>query len=294
MNRSLTCTLIVTVIVATAAVSADAADALAPVRALYTSADYESALALLDQMGTVEDRDVVDVDQYRALCYVALGDTERARRAIEHLVSAQPEYRLSGDAVSPRVEALFADVRHQVLPDVVKRAFASAKDAYTAGDVAGADRRFRALLRLLDDPELAGMTDLRTIVKGFVDLTGERLRPVPAPAVAAADRTSAGPASAPVIYSADTRGIIPPTAISQTLPRFTAALKEPLHGVMTVVIGEDGRVVNARMQSPTNTAYDEIALSAARKWQYRPAVLNGKPVRFAKAVNVNVTPAQTR
>ena len=57
-----------------------------------------------------------------------------------------------------------------------------------------------------------------------------------------------------------------------------------------VLIGEDGRVLNAQMQSPTNTAYDEVAVAAARKWQYRPAVLNGKPVRFEKAVNINVTP----
>jgi len=294
MRKTFACTLVAAVAVASAPAWAGPTDDLAPVRALYTSADYEGALVLLDQAATGEGASVADVEQYRALCYVALGDTQRARRAIEHLFFAKPDYRLTGDEVSPRVEALFTDVRHQVLPDVVKQAFAVAKDTYTQGDVARAAARFGDLQRLLDDPELADMGDLRTIVNGYVDLTRERLRPAAAPTVTTVDRTVTRQPEAPATFTADTRGIVPPTAISQTLPRFTYPLRAPLRGVMDIVIGEDGRVLDAAMRTPTNTPFDAAAVAAARKWQYRPAVLNGKPVRFQKELNVNITPAQTR
>jgi TonB family protein len=293
MKKTLACMLVAIVAAAASPVWGGPAENLATVRALYSSADYENALTLLDQAGPAEGASVVDVEQYRALCYVALGDTQRARRAIEHLVFSKPDYRLTGADVSPRVEALFTEVRRQVLPDVVRQAFAIAKDSFTQGDTVRAAGQFHDLQQLLDDPELAGMADLRTIVSGYLDLTGERLR-ASAPAATAPAVTVARQPDKPATYTADTHGITPPTTISQTLPPFILPLREPLHAVMEVVIGEDGRVLEAQMRAPTNTPFDYAAVAAARKWQYRPAVLNGKPVRFQKLVNVTVTPPPAR
>jgi hypothetical protein len=36
--------------------------------------------------------------------------------------------------------------------------------------------------------------------------------------------------------------------------------------------------------------YDNLALAAAKGWRYRPAMLNGAPVKFRKAVQITVKP----
>jgi hypothetical protein len=297
MNRTVTCTIGVALLTATVWVSAAPTGDLSAVNALYTSADYQGALTVLDRIGATDDRDIVEVERYRALCYVALGQTDEATRAVERLISARPEYRIGGDQVSPRFETLFTRVRRQVLPDVVNRRFVVAKETYLRGDVAGAAAHFRDVRGLLDDPELAELGDLRTIVNGYLDLTDERLRAATAPSPAARTDRAIVPtpaASTREIYTAASRSVVPPEVISQTLPPFTYPLKEPLHGVLFVIIGEDGRVVDADMRVPTNTPYDAVAVAAARKWRFRPAAVNGKPVRFEKAVNVNVAVRQTR
>ena len=296
MNRTVTCTIGVALLTATVWVSAAPTGDLSTVDALYTSADYQGALTVLDRIGATDDRDIVAVERYRALCYVALGQTDEATRAVERLIAARPEYRVD-DQASPRFETLFTRVRRQVLPDVVTRRFVVAKETYLPGDVAGAAAHFRDVRGLLDDPELADLGDLRTIVNGYLDLTDERLRAATAPSPAArTDRAILPTPATPTheIYTAVSRSVVPPEVISQTLPPFTYPLKEPLHAVLAVLIGEDGRVLDAEMRIPTNTPYDAVAVAAARKWRFRPAAVNGKPVRFEKAVNVNVTVRQTR
>ena len=294
--KRIVCTIAVALLTSTGWISAAPAADLSIIDGLYTSADYQGALTALDRIGAADDRDIIAVERYRALCYLALGQPDEATRSVERLIAARPDYRITGDQVSPRLETLFTRVRRQILPDVVNRRFVVAKETYLRGDVAGAAGQFRDVRGLLDDPELADLGDLRTIVNGYLDLTDERLRAATAPSPAArTDRAVASPA-APTreIYTAASRSVVPPEVISQWLPPFTYPLKEPLHGVVAVLIGEDGRVVNAEMRVPTNTPYDALAVAAARKWRFRPAAVNGTPVRFEKSVNVNIGVRQTR
>jgi len=50
------------------------------------------------------------------------------------------------------------------------------------------------------------------------------------------------------------------------------------------VIDETGAVVAAAMKAPVNAVYDRVALTAARRWRYKPATLDGVPVKFRKMV----------
>src|SRR5262245_66368306 len=81
-------------IVSAIAPYAHAQDLLASARAQYTSAEYESALATLNQMratGLVTE-DVPAVEQYRALCLLALGRSAEAEDAMADTVSAVPSF----------------------------------------------------------------------------------------------------------------------------------------------------------------------------------------------------------
>jgi TonB family protein len=94
----------------------------------------------------------------------------------------------------------------------------------------------------------------------------------------------------PRIYTlADTR-VVTPVVIRQDLPPFLGRLFESKTGALEVVIDELGRVEAATMRESVNATYDINALNATRFWRYRPATLNGVPVKFRKLISVTIKP----
>jgi TonB family protein len=86
-------------------------------------------------------------------------------------------------------------------------------------------------------------------------------------------------------------GVTPPVAIHQELPSFRGRLPEARNGVLEVTISASGAVESARMVSPVHPQYDALAITAAKRWQYQPARVDGVPVRYAKSVQINVAAA---
>src|SRR5947208_10413957 len=126
--------LIIALVLSQSAVHAD--DSLASARDLYASAAYEDALAMLGRLNMKElpSTDGRVADQYRALCLLALGKTAEASLAIEAVVTAEPAYRPTEGEVSPRVRAVFSDVRKRLLPGIVQQKYTQAKAAYDLKD----------------------------------------------------------------------------------------------------------------------------------------------------------------
>ena len=62
--------------------------------------------------------------------------------------------------------------------------------------------------------------------------------------------------------------------------------------MVEVVIGEGGTVESAAMVVPVTASYDKMVMSAATKWFYVPAMMDGKPVKFRKRIQITVTPRQ--
>jgi hypothetical protein len=58
---------------------------------------------------------------------------------------------------------------------------------------------------------------------------------------------------------------------------------------MDVVIDENGGVMATSMRNPVSPLYDSHALAAARTWRYRPAMLNGAPVKYRKTIQIAIT-----
>jgi outer membrane biosynthesis protein TonB len=46
--------------------------------------------------------------------------------------------------------------------------------------------------------------------------------------------------------------------------------------------------------TPPNPAYDKVVLGAAKTWQYQPATLNGKPVKYRKRIQITLVPTPGR
>jgi TonB family protein len=295
------------IVLASAGAAASPADDLSTARDLYASAAYEEALATLNRVRTAgaPPADAFAVEQYRAFCLLALGRGPEAQSSIEALVVADPLYQPSSE-VSPRVRTAFSDVRRRLLPAIIPQQYAKAKAAFDRKDYAAASAGFSQVLAVLADPEviqLAGqppLSDLRTLATGFQELSTKAIPPPPlpvAPPPAAPTTTTTTmaatvpplPAPARIYTIADTR-VVAPLAIRQDLPPFSGRLFESTTGALEVVIDELGRVEAATMRESVNATYDRNALNATRFWRYRPATLNGVPVKFRKLISVTIKP----
>jgi TonB family protein len=296
---------IVLAIVPTAA----AQDMLASARAQYTSAEYESALATLNQIrasGLVTE-DVAAVEQYRALCLLALGRASEAEDAMAAAVSAMPSFSPSGSDVSPKVKSTFVEVRRRVLPTIVQQRYTEAKGAFDRKDFVAAGEGFAQVLRVLDDPDLVAiasqppLADMRTLARGFKDLSANAALAISA-AASAPSATPAGtarpePAGAPSttaallrIYTVADSQVVAPVVVRQVLPPFPRKPLFAAQGVVEVVIGENGEVESAVIRQSIDPTYDRIAVAASHSWRYKPATRDGVPVKFRKLVQVKIQP----
>jgi tetratricopeptide (TPR) repeat protein len=301
--------------------SAQTAESLVKGKALYAEASYDDALRVL---GTVEGP---EAQQYRALCFLALGKTHEAEGALEALIKQTPEYALSDADSPPRLMNLFAQTKRRLLPALVRRLFTEARDDFQAKELDRARGKFERVLALTHDPAVAGadFKDLQILTNGYLDIVKNAPPPAPAPVFSgptastpapAASTTSAPastaaassfPASAPgrtpsagaaststaLPASAKPRppAVVPAVTIRQTVPSYTPQPGVPakaLSGSIRIVIGADGKVKSAEMAQSVDPRYDIRLVAAAKSWLYKPATLDGNPIQSEKVVQVSV------
>jgi hypothetical protein len=144
-------------------------DPLVRAKELYRTAAYDEALGILDGISDSSPSATIEVNEYRVFCLVALDRKDDAKSAITALVTADPSYQLSEAQASPRVRAVFKEVREALLPSIIQHTYADAKAAFDKKDPqAGA--QFERVLTLLKDPDLKPtpeLTDL-AVVAGCV------------------------------------------------------------------------------------------------------------------------------
>jgi outer membrane biosynthesis protein TonB len=177
-------------------VRAQATSPLENAKALYDSASFDEALAALDRLKSAQpEKDVEEVQRYRALCLLALNRTTEAQNAIEIVFSRDPLYKIAEGDAPPRMRSAFMDVRRRLLPRVTEQLYAAAKLSFDRKDYSLAATQFSDLLTFLDDAdakELPSLNEFRMLAKGFHDLsaaTSAPPPPVPTPAPAPAAQT---------------------------------------------------------------------------------------------------------
>src|SRR5215212_1576424 len=208
--------------------TAVAAGDLSTAKALYNSAAYDEALAQLEHVDNPELS--AEIDQYRALCLIALGRAKDAERALEHLVNGHPLYHPPDETLSPRLLVAFRDVRMRVLPIVARQQYEKGKRAFDAGDLPTAVQQFKELLAIiseLDSTEDPGLVDLQRLGEGFLMLSEAR-EPKTAPAAMPAS-VSAGAAEpsavvAPAIFSTGDPSVVPPLDVDRQVPKYLPPL----------------------------------------------------------------------
>jgi hypothetical protein len=297
-------------------VAADAQDVLKEARDLYASAAYEEALTALTELHktSAPTAPLDQIDQYRAFCLFALGRSGEAATIAESLIKKNPLVELDPQDASPRIAAMFDDVRKRVLPGLIREHYRSARSTMDRKEFAEAVPQLVRVGEMIDQAQKLGasdetIADLRVLVDGFLELAraaaeprkaetsskAEPILPERAAEDASAPATDAGaPAAAgPTIYDAQSAGIAVPTVVRQDFPPIPQLLdatmpKSSKSGVLEVIIDERGDVEQARIRESLHPIYDTIVTTAARHWKYRPAIKSGTPVKFRKSIGFGV------
>ena len=177
-------------------------DTLVAARAAYLATDYEHALTILSAPGDPTLADQSDV--YRALCLLALGRMNDVDRVLRSIATRNPSFRMSDAEVTPRMIALYEEVRRSTVEGMARDAYADGKMHFDAGRFAEASARFGAAIALLgpDDRsqgEGSQADDLRQLARGFKDLADSEIargRRNAEAAAAASAMTAAAPSVA--------------------------------------------------------------------------------------------------
>ncbi len=282
-----------------AALPSAAQESLATARQLYASADYKGALMMLNTLlsASPSPQDRQSIELYRTFCLVAMGSNDEANKAIESMVSRDPLYRPNPDDVPPRLRTVFSDTRKRLLPALIQERYVIAKAAFDRGEMKLAADGFTQVLMALADPDIAPaakqppLADLRVLAAGFNDLTVRALAPPPVPVVPLT--VQAPPpvtvAREPVIYTQDDKNVQPPAIVKQDLPQFPGRVTFDRAGVLEVVIDTNGAVETATLLETVEPLYNRLLLAAVKTWSYRPARLEGTPVKYRKRIQVTLS-----
>ena len=96
------------------------------------------------------------------------------------------------------------------------------------------------------------------------------------------------------MYTEADADVTPPVDVVRSFPPWrppnALAQRATYYGILKVVIDEGGKVESAVLLQPVSAAYDPILLQAAKEWQFRPALKNGKAVRYQKLFSLALLP----
>jgi tetratricopeptide (TPR) repeat protein len=282
----------------TTAAPAAGQDVIARVKDYYANASYEEALKELAQVRPAGPlTSVTDAAAYQVFCLVALGREQEATEAIAAIVRVDPLYHPDETTVAPRIWNFFEKVRRPLLPAIVRQLYASAKDRLERKEAAEAKKDLDRVIALLDEigtSEDQDLADLRTLALGFRDLAtinaARAAAPPPPPSLPVkpiAAMPPPAPAAAPrvpVVYSSTDPTVAPPVVVSRTLPSWRAVTAverlQTFRGQLEILVDEKGAVLSSRMVRPLRPDYDPELLKMVPSWKFKPAMKDGKPVRY--------------
>lgn len=264
-------------------------------QALYASASYDEALALLERLQQQEltSSEVRVINQQRAFCLLALGRIQDAALAIAAVVQADPTYRPDGASASPRVRNAFRDVRRRLLPGIVQAEYAEARRLYDTSSWADAAAAFQRVASLAADRDLAeaqvaSLADLKMLADGFAKLAETAATPPPPPPAPEPVAPSPPPVDYDAIFDGTQAGVVAPVTVRQDLPRWPGGGR-PLPrgtGVLDIIISKTGVVERATLSQQIAGFFDRQVLDSTKNWRYHPALLDGQPVRFRKIIKI--------
>jgi hypothetical protein len=191
----------------------------------------------------------------------------------DRLVLADPLYRLTPDRATPEAVAALRDSRSVLVPDIARRDFERARAAFDAGAYDRAAGEATRVLRMLDQLEPGvsppGLSEAARDLLARIDVARSR-----------EDQR---------VYTEADAGITPPEALSRQLPMAPpVGVSKGQIGTLEMVISRSGQVEAIKLHTPLNRYHERMIVSAAKAWRYRPAVKEGKPVRYRLISTINL------
>ena len=273
---------------------------LTAARDLYASAAYDDALTVLNRLRSAEHPASQSraIEQYRAFCLLALGRAADAEQAIEAVVAAEPSYPAGRER---RVAAHPLGVHHGPPPDAAVDHPAEVRAGEGGVRSQGVRRRRRRLHPGADRAGRSGRRGRSQAAAAVRSAHARRRLPgargqgrgAAAAAAAGAGRRRAAAAATAGRRRASTpaakRASSPPVVVNQTLPPFPGPGHHPAQRQARSRdrrdrrrrVRDHDRVGDAR----TTTRW---CSPPPRAWRYRPATLNGVPVKFRKTVQITI------
>jgi TonB family protein len=281
---------------------ATAGDDISAAKALYASGAYEDALNKLSSVPA--DGGAVDTaNEYRALCYLALGRTSDAEHQIDELIARNPLFKMSDSEVPPRLVAMYHESRKKLLPGLVREAYLRAKASFEQKSYANATRQLKDVLQILGDDDLAedasGTGDIKLFADGFLklaemEIANAQKAAADAATVAAAVNKPPPPPPPDPIYSVVDKDVKPPVEISKKMPDWhppdQASQRMEFRGVLRVLIDKTGAVEFVSVAQAIAPTYDSLLVEAARQWTFKPATKDGQPVKYQLLIQVVLSP----
>src|SRR4051812_35771431 len=113
-----------------------AQESLDVARQLYASAEYDTALTMLNglMMSNTSRDDRRSIALYRTLCLLATNRRSEADKAIEVLVTQDPLFHPPVDEIPPRMRSAITEARKRMLPTILQQKYVESKAAYDRED----------------------------------------------------------------------------------------------------------------------------------------------------------------
>jgi hypothetical protein len=220
----------------------------------------------------VESGDALELAERRASALLASGLGHEAAHAFDSIVMRSPLHRLDSTRSSPEALAALRSSKRVLLPALARRHYEEARTAFNSGDFNRAISEGESASTLLNDDDLdAAPGDLRAAVTDVV-------------ALASAARVSVEER----IYTIADPDITPPAPLGRQLPATRPPGTSSPTGRLEILVGRAGRVETVKLYTPSNGYHDRMIVSAAKAWHYKPALKNGKPVRFNLVMLINL------
>ena len=210
----------------------------------------------------------------RATGLLASGQAEDASILFDAIVMKNPYYQLDPSRSSPEALAALEASKRVLVPVLVRRQYQEARAAFDAGEYAKAIAAGGRALALLNS---IGIEGERNELNG--DLTNLVAR-----------ATVARAAEEETVYSEDDASVTPPRPVGRQLSTASQLHNAgvPPTGRLEILVNRSGRVESVRLETPKNGYHDRMIVSAVKAWRYRPALRNGKPVRYFMVVSISL------
>ena len=217
--------------------------------------------------------EALDASERRAMALLAAGHADEAAIVFDSIVVRNPSYHLDPARATADSVAGLRRSKRAILPTIARRHLDDGREAFDAGDFYRAIAEAERADELLKDADLGGAPeDLQAAVSTLLS------------------RASAAKlVLEEKIYSVADRDVVPPRPLGRQLPATgPRGVPAGLTGRLEILVGRSGQVESIRLYTPGNAFHDRMIVSAAKAWHYKPAMRNGKPVRFSLVMTITL------